>query len=379
MPAGTDEMRILYPAASAFLILFASAHAAAQSRDAHAFCMPASPSGESESGGELPEDAEEGMSTYFSEQWKWFRPGLKIAVPDYPALLSVPLISGSNNFFHHLVLIPPLEGREVLEAERFQFMLGVGHSYCTDAQEKPGNRFKAAFTEMRFDLAYGIAKLFELRAGFNLARFSFDRATDVMATQEGIQVFPPDGFNPSMSLGDIKLGLKIDTIFYEKYDIGLSTILTVKIPVGKSDFLTSGRADFAMAFALTYKLTLLGGQLIFFHANAGWAFFDEENVFKRKVYVNSACFYGLSIVVPFGPKIPDNKDDGGLNWAVILQCQGHENAFAKLDQFNSAPTTVHGGLRMLFSGWSVDLGLGFGVTRRASADYVVDFSVARVF
>lgn len=314
----------------------------------------------------------------FSDQWKWFRPGMKVRVFEYDPTLVAPLPSRPNNFFHHLLHIPPLEAADLLPAETFLFSASLGHAYNTDAGEKPGNRFRARFTEGRFALGLGLGASFEARAGFNLARFSFEGADDLGATQEGAPVFPPDGFAPGLGLGDIEVGLKIALPYRHDYDLGLAAVLTVKIPVGDSDFLSSGRGDFSMAMAVTYKLRLVGGFRVFFHLNAGWAFFDEENVFPAKVYVNSAAFYGLSIVAPFGPKSTDDDPDG-VRWSVILQCYGHENAFARLDQYNSSPASVHGGLRAVVAGWTWEAGLGFGVTQQGSSDYVIDMGVARSF
>ena len=107
--------------------------------------------------------------------------------------------------------------------------------------------------------------------------------------------------------------------------------------------------------------------------------FDEESVFREKVYVNSTPFYGLSIVMPFGPKNEDKEGGNGFNWAAVLQCQGHGNAFTRFDQYNSTPTTVHGGLRALIAGWFFEGAVGFGVTPTGSADYVVDFAAVRSF
>jgi len=316
------------------------------------------------------------LDPLFRKTWKWFRPGLEIRHVEYESAMIRPLTTGSNNFFHHLLLLPALECANILPAESFHFSASLGHSFNTDAGEKPGNRFRASFTEARFDLGFGLGSAFELRSGFNLARFAFSDSNDLGATQEGVSVFPPDDFSPGLGLGDVNLGLKIALPYRHKYDIGLATVLTVKIPAGKSDFLTSGRGDFAMAFVATYKLKITGGFRFFFHFNFGWAFFDEESVFPRKVYVNSAAFYGFSIVAPFGPK---KGEEDGFRWAAILQCQGNENAFQKLDQFNSYPTTVHGALRAIIAGWIVEAGVGFGVTKQGSSDYVIDIGVSRSF
>ncbi len=371
MPCPTDTARVL---TQALLLAAALAfHGAAP-----ALVAAEEPAKTDESGAaEAEEEAEGDLDPFFTDFWKTFRPGFKPRTLDYDPMLFKPLASGSNNFFHHLLLLPPMEGRELLGVEQIRFSVGAGHSFCTDSEEKAGNRFKASFTETRVDLGYGISSLIEVRAGFNIASFTFDNLDDVKATQDGIEVFPPDRFNPSVGLGDVLLGLKMEAVYSEKYDIGISTVLTLKIPAGKSDFLTSGRGDFAMALVGTYKIALHGGILIFIHLNAGWAWFDEESVFKSKVYVNSASFYGLSIVA--GPRRAECAEPGGFEWSVILQCQGHENAFSKLDQFNSTPVTVHAGLRGSFAGWIAEIGAGFGVTKQGSADYVIDAAVSRVF
>jgi hypothetical protein len=326
---------------------------------------------------ETLEESEEDLDPLFRGLWKWFRPGLSSREREFAPLLCRPLRTGNNNFFHHLLLIPPLESFPLVPAGGFFFSMGIGHSYGTDATEVPGNRFRASFSEMRVDVGWGLSRIFELRGGFNIARFSFDNLGDVRATQERIAVFPDFDFDPGLGLGHVTLGIKIHTRTFPEYDIGISTVLTLKIPVGKSDFLTSGRGDVAMALVGTYKLSLMGGTRVYFHVNAGWAFFDEENVFPQKVYINSASFYGLGIVLPLGPKLTEEED--GFNWAVILQCQGHENALARLDQPNSSPATVHFGLRGAFGEWFFEAGAGFGVTKQGSADYAIDCALTRAF
>ena len=114
---------------------------------------------------------------------------------------------------------------------------------------------------------------------------------------------------------------------------------------------------------------------LFAHANAGVSFFDEENVFPRKVYLNPAAFYSLSLILP----LTAEQSPLRVPVAIGVWSQGNANVFRKMDSLNSDPVYVHGGLRFEFSGWTLDLSAGGGANRSGSADVIVNLSIGSDF
>ncbi|MHC5080523.1 MAG: hypothetical protein ACYTHN_16045, partial [Planctomycetota bacterium] len=291
--------------------------------------------------------------------WDWWFPGYKEHAFLYPRRMMRPLRIGNNNFLHHLVLLPPLESFRTLESGRFAIDLRFeGVRNATTGQHGSSNRFDASFFEAVTDFAYGLTRQFEVRAGFNIAWFRPDNEDAVRLTQAGETVFPPEDFDPKPGVGNVRIGLKILSAFEPRQHLGLATLVTLKIPVGKTEFLSSGRGDVSITFHGTARVALSDDHHLFAHGTAGVAFFDEENVFPEKVYLNPSALYGIALVFP----LKADQVFLGIPVAFVSQIQGHVNAFRKLDINNSDPFTLHGGIRLKLGPWVLDGSAGFGLS-----------------
>jgi len=320
--------------------------------------------------------AEDEASPGYIDWWGWWFPGHYKKKSLYRRRLAEPLGVGQNEFLHHLVLHPPMEGFRILRPGHASFDLHFEAVRSTrTGSGDDENRFDASFFESVSRMAYGIARNFEVRAGFNVAWFKPDGEGAVRLTQAGKAVFPPEDFDPRPNLGNLTLGLKIFSAFEPKDHLGLSTLLTLKIPVGKSDFLSSGRGDFAVTFLGTGRLGFGDGYHIYVHLNAGVVFFDEENVFPSKVYLSSCSTWGASAVLPL------NADQIflGAPFAFVLQMQGHTNVFRKLDVLNSDPVSLLGGFRVMLGNWTLEASAGFGLNKTSAPDHVFHVALGSDF
>jgi hypothetical protein len=319
--------------------------------------------------------SEEGAAPDFLEPWDWWFPGYFKVRDPYPRRLSGPLAAGNNNFLHHLVLLPPMEGFRIIRPGRFGFDARFEAVRSSRTGDDPENRFDAFFYESVTSLAFGLTRDLEVRAGFNVAYFRPDGRDSVRITQGGEVVLPPEDFETRPGVGDILLGVKVLSAFEPKDHLGLSTVLTLKIPVGKRDFLTTGRGDAAVTFCGTWRIALGDGHHLFGHLNAGVVFFDEENVFPRKVYLSASSVYGGALVFP----VKADRCFLGTPLALVLQVQGHSNVFRKLDILNSDPATLRGGVRVGLGDWTFEAGGGFGLNKTGAPDWVLNAAVGSDF
>ncbi|MCU0722554.1 MAG: hypothetical protein MUC63_02870 [Planctomycetes bacterium] len=299
-------------------------------------------------------------------------------IPEFkdPRRLADPFRSGHNQFLHHLVGIPSLEGFRILERGRFGFDLGFEGLRETRIGEKEGNRWEASFYEATTRISYGLTRVFEVRAGFNVAWFRPDDPDTVSLTQEGEAVLPAgtlEGLEPG--IGNVLLGLKIFSAFASQDYLGFSALLGVKIPVGKSEFLSTGRGDFSLLFAGTGRLDLGGDVHLYGHVNAGACWFDEENAFPEKVYLDPVGVWGASLVLPLSAE----QSFVGAPLAFSAWVQGHGNAFRKMDVPNSDPLSAHAGVRVMLGSWAVEGSAGAGLSETGSPDLVVNLSVGSDF
>ncbi|GEM_PF-3129641 len=327
-------------------------------------------------GDDKTSDASRPEEVTHSDFWDWWFPGHYPPAFRYDRRLSGPLACGHNDFLHHLVLLPPMEGFQIVEPGRFSLDLKLEAARASKDGEVEPIRFDASYLESVFRLGYGLSEDFEVRAGFNVGWFHPDDEEDsVRLVQEDQTVFPPDDFDPKPNIGDIDLGLKILSAFDPKNHLGLSTALTLKIPVSKNDFLTTGRGDFAVHFMGTARFGLGSGFHLFVHLNAGVSFFDEENVFPEKVYLSPSALYSASAVLP----LDEEQCPLGVPVAFLLQMQGHTNAFRKMDGLDSDPVVLHAGLRLLALGWSLDMSAGYGLNETSAPDTVVTVTLGSDF
>lgn len=318
------------------------------------------------------EDVEDPPPLARHDFWDWWFPGHFEREARYPRRLVAPLAAGNNEFLHHLVLLPPLESFRTLRPERFSADLRFEGVRDSREGNREGNRFDASTFEAGLLAAYGLTRDFEIRIGLDFGWFRPDNDESVRLTQEGETVFPPDRFDPGPNVSHLHLGLKILSAVDPRNHLGLSTLITLKVPLaGREDFLTSGRGDVNVLFCGTGRVALGDERHLYVHLNAGVSFFDEENVFPKKVYLNPVAVYGASAVLPFRA----DQSFLDLPFALILQLQGHANAFRKMDILDTDPVSLHGALRVMVDSWSLDGGAGFGLNDTGAADVIVSIAV----
>jgi hypothetical protein len=377
-PIPNHTLRTLLPALFTLLLFAGTFHFAAPETFAGEKTPAKGPAEKSEEKQKAPEkEKEKEPSPVYLDWWDWWFPEHYKDPFLYPRRLAEPLRLGRNNFLHHLVLLPPLEGFRVVKPGRFaldQRLEGVRESHPPPG-ESGANRFDATFFQSMTQISLGLTRDIEIRAGFDLAYFVPDNDDSLRLTQKGEEVLGPGDFDPKPNLGNLMLGVKILSAFESTEHLGLAPTVTLKIPVGKKDFLSSGRGDVAVVFHGTWRLGLGSGYHVFGHLSAGVAFFDEENVFPKKVYLSPASVYGASLVFPLRADQVFLK----MPMAFMVQAQGNAHVFREMDAMNSDPHTLHFGLRLLWGSWALEGSAGFGISPTGAADFVVHAAVGSDF
>ncbi|MFH1228787.1 MAG: hypothetical protein V1701_12935 [Planctomycetota bacterium] len=278
-----------------------------------------------------------------------------------------PLMTGGNNLFHSLILIPPLESAQLINPGKGYISAGVNYDNSHFSKQSSGwiLDYDGRLIEGFLDVRYGVSAELETRATVTGGTL-FENERSLVLAKNGIPCLSGNrGIGPSDLIVGIKYNLTEPGLGLSETPSKNALKISLKLPLAdKNDLLSSGGIDLAMAYLGDYRLD----DTTCAHYQIGYTITGNQNVFDHRVDLDNSFFYGA-----------------GISWlviedtAIIAQIEGNTTAYDSIKVLKANPMTIHGGFRYSEDGILFTEGsIGFGLND-SSSGLILMFSAGTMF